>query len=467
MVFSSISFLYYFLPLALVCYFLTPVKYRNLMLFFVSLAFYFYGEPRYVLLMLATILSSYINGQLIEKYRGTKYQKIGLILDIIISLGLLGFFKYSNFIIENINNLTKADLALFKVVLPVGISFYTFQTLSYSIDVYRGAIKAQKNFITLGTYVVLFPQLVAGPIVRYSEIEQELIQRNSSYHDIALGFRRFILGLTKKVIIANNLGLLGQIFITSTAPTVLFYWLSTLSYMLQIYFDFSGYSDMAIGLGRIFGFTFPENFNYPYVAKSITDFWRRWHMTLSFWFKDYLYIPLGGSRTTKFKYYRNLLIVWFLTGLWHGAAWNFIVWGFYFGGILIIEKLGLLQLLKKVPTALQHLYTLMIVYFSWLIFNATSLAEMVYSFKALFGLTALPLINQETWYYLTSYGLIIIIAVLGATPLLRNLIQKVKQQEKGLKLINALEPLILTGLLVAATAYLIDSSFNPFIYFRF
>jgi len=467
MVFSSISFLYYFLPIVLILYFITPFKYKNLVLFIISLVFYFYGEPKYVLLMILTIFSSYINGRMIDKFKDTKFKKVFLIADIVISLGLLGIFKYTDFFISNINTIFGANLSLLKLALPIGISFYTFQTLSYSIDVYKGNVKAQKSFITLGTYVVLFPQLVAGPIVRYSDIEKELQTRKSDFQSISVGFNRFILGLAKKVILANNFGLLCQIFYNSGDKSVLFYWVYGISYMLQLYFDFSGYSDMAIGLGKIFGFNFPENFNYPYIASSITDFWRRWHMTLSSFFRDYVYIPLGGSRTSKIKFLRNILIVWFLTGFWHGADWNFIIWGLYFGIILIIEKFFLNKLLDKSPNILRHLYTLFIVFISFMIFNATSLTNVIIDIKSLIGFNQLPLANKETIYYLKSYLVVIIIGIIAATPLLKNLIIKLKENKKINNIINILEPIYLFILLVIATSYLIDSSFNPFIYFRF
>ena len=467
MVFSSISFLYFFLPLVLILYFLIPFKYKNLSLFFISLAFYFYGEPKYVILMLVTICSSYINGLFIEKYRETIFKKVFLIIDIIVSIGLLGFFKYSDFLIMNANTFLGANMALLRVALPIGISFYTFQTLSYSIDVYLGKIKAQKNFITLGTYVVLFPQLIAGPIVRYKEIENELVKRKSDFSSISAGFSRFIIGLAKKVILANNFGLLCEIFLNSGDKSVLFYWLFGLSYMLQIYFDFSGYTDMAIGLGKMFGFTFPENFNYPYIAKSITEFWRRWHMTLSRWFRDYLYIPLGGSKTTKYKFLRNIVIVWFLTGLWHGAAWNFVIWGLYFGLILIIEKLFLSKTLENIPKFFSHLYVLLIVFFSWMIFTANDLTMIITNFKSLFGFNNLPLSSREMIYYFRSYLVVLIIGIVAATPLLRSFVLKLKENKKISRIINVLEPIYLVVLLMIVTAYLIDSSFNPFIYFRF
>ena len=467
MVFSSISFLYYFLPIVLILYFITPNKHKNLILFLISLVFYFYGEPKYLSLMILTIFSSYINGRLIEKYQDTKFKKVFLITDIVISLGLLGIFKYTDFFITNINTILNSNIGLLRLALPIGISFYTFQTLSYSIDVYRGNVKAQKNFITLGTYVVLFPQLVAGPIVRYSDIEQELTKRKSDFKNISNGFNRLIIGLGKKVILANNFGLLCQMFYNSTEASVLFYWIYGISYMLQLYFDFSGYSDMAIGLGKIFGFNFPENFNYPYIAKSITDFWRRWHMTLSSFFRDYVYIPLGGNRVTKGKFLRNIIIVWFLTGMWHGAEWNFIIWGLYFGLILIIEKLFLGNLLEKSPKFIRHIYTLFIVFISFIIFNASSMENVLIDIKSLFGFNNLPLINSEAIYYLKSYFFVIIIGLLAATPILKNLVNRLKEKKSYGSIINLLEPIYLLILLVIVTAYLIDSSFNPFIYFRF
>ena len=467
MVFSSISFLYYFLPIVLILYFITPFKYKNLVLFIISLVFYFYGEPKYVLLMILTIFSSYINGRMIDKFKDTKFKKVFLIADIVISLGLLGIFKYTDFFISNINTIFGSNISFLKLALPIGISFYTFQTLSYSIDVYKGNVKAQKSFITLGTYVVLFPQLVAGPIVRYSDIEKELQKRKSDFKSISVGFNRFILGLAKKVILANNFGLLCQIFYNSGDKSVLFYWVYGISYMLQLYFDFSGYSDMAIGLGKIFGFNFPENFNYPYIAKSITDFWRRWHMTLSSFFRDYVYIPLGGNRTSKVKFLRNILIVWFLTGFWHGADWNFIIWGLYFGILLIIEKFFLAKLLDKSPNILCHLYTLLTVLISFIIFNATSLTNVITDIKSLFGFNHLPLINKETIYYLKSYLIVMIIGIIAATPMLKNSITNLKENKKINNIINILEPIYLFILLAIATSYLIDSSFNPFIYFRF
>ena len=341
MVFSSITFLFYFLPIVLAIYYIVPNKLKNLVLLIASFIFYFFGEPTYVLLIVFSNLSTYVFGRLIDKDRNTKYAKLWLTLSIVVSIGLLVYFKYANFIIKNINLWLKHKIDFIYVALPIGISFYTFQMISYLIDVYRGEAKVQKNILKLATYVTLFPQLIAGPIVRYTTIENELENRIHTMEKFALGVRRFIIGLGKKILIANVLGELCQNFLSSKELSILYYWMYAVSAMLQIYFDFSGYSDMAIGLGKMFGFEFLENFNYPYIANSITDFWRRWHISLSSWFRDYVYIPLGGNRTSKVKWLRNIMIVWLLTGLWHGAAWNFIFWGLYFGTLLIIEKIFL------------------------------------------------------------------------------------------------------------------------------
>ena len=467
MVFSSIGFLFFFLPVVLIIYFLTPAKFKNLVLFILSLLFYIYGEPRFILLVMISVISSYVNGLLIEKYRDKKFKIAFLLTDIAISLGMLGFFKYADFFIESFNGFFNGNVSLLALALPIGISFYTFQTMSYSVDVYRGKVKAQKNFITMATYVVFFPAKIAGPIVRYSEMEKELNDRKTTFEDFSLGMNRFIIGLSKKVIIANSAGYLAEAFLNTGDPSVLFYWVYGIAFMIQIYFDFSGYTDMAIGLGRMFGFKIPENFNYPYIAKSITDFWRRWHMTLSFWFRDYVYIPLGGSRGTKFKLIRNILIVWFLTGLWHGAAWNFVFWGVYFGIILIIEKFFMGKVLEKLPGICRHVYTLVIVFISWIIFNATDMNNALTTIGSLFGFGDVPLISTEALYYLRSYLVVIIIAVIGFTPLPKKLITKLKEKAKINKVMNILEPAVLLFLLIIVTAYLVDGSFNPFIYFRF
>ncbi len=465
MLFSSISFLYYFLPCVLTIYFITPTKYKNSILLLSSLLFYFYGEPIYILVMLGAIVSAYIHGILIQKY--PKYNKIFLLSSISISLIALSLFKYSDFFIESINDILNTNMKPLNLVLPIGISFYTFQILSYVIDVYKGNVKAQKSLINLATYIALFPQLIAGPIVRYIDIEKELTKRKHSYKTFSEGISRFCIGISKKVLIANALGELCQYFLQTNNKSVIFYWIYGVAFSLQIYFDFSAYSDMAIGLGKIFGFHFLENFNYPYISKSITEFWRRWHISLGAWFKDYVYIPLGGNRVSKKKLVRNILIVWMLTGLWHGANWTFVLWGVLFGILLIIEKLFLKQLLEKIPKLFQHIYVLWVIIISFIIFNANSVKEAIVQIIGLFGGNGEPIINQETLYYLKNYFVILIIAGFGATPFLKNIMTKLKEKIKIKKIINVLQPVILASLLLLVTAYLVDSSYNPFLYFRF
>ena len=465
MLFSSISFLYYFLPCVLIIYFCTPKKFKNIILLLSSLLFYFYGEPVYILVMIGSIISGYIHGLLINKYK--KYKKIFLITSITISLGLLILFKYSNFIIDNINSIFNAKFALLNLALPIGISFYTFQILSYVIDVYNEKVAVQKSIIKLATYVSLFPQLIAGPIVRYSDIEKELSNRTHSFENMALGIRRFVIGLAKKILIANQLGEISNIFLQTDETSVIFYWMYGIAFCLQIYFDFSAYSDMAIGLGKMFGFHFLENFNYPYISKSITEFWRRWHISLSTWFRDYVYIPLGGNRVGKLKLLRNIFVVWCLTGIWHGANWTFIIWGLMFGILLIIEKIFLLKALDKIPKIFRHIYVLFVVMISFIIFNATDIRQAIYQIKGLFGVNGETIINSYTLYYLKSYLVIFIIAIIGSTPLLKNIIEKLKQRSKINKIINLFEPIVIMALLLISTAYLVDNSYNPFLYFRF
>jgi alginate O-acetyltransferase complex protein AlgI len=351
--------------------------------------------------------------------------------------------------------------------LPIGISFYTFQVLSYTIDVYKGKVKVQKSFLKLATYVSLFPQLIAGPIVRYETIEQALDNREHSIENFAYGIRRFVIGLSKKVLIANALGELCNTFLATDEKSIIFYWIYGIAYSLQIYFDFSAYSDMAIGLGRIFGFHFLENFNYPYISKSITEFWRRWHISLSSWFRDYVYIPLGGNRKGKLILLRNIFIVWFLTGLWHGANWNFIVWGLMFGVLLVIEKMFLGNLLEKLPSIFQRIYVLFIVMISFIIFNATDMGQAIQNIVGLFGVNGEQFINKETIYYLKSYFVVLVIAIIGATPLLKNVIEALKKKESLRKMINIIEPIAIVAMLLVVTAYLVDNSYNPFLYFRF
>jgi len=461
MVFSSITFLFYFLPIVLALYYIAPNKYKNIVLLASSLFFYFYGEPTYVIIMIASIVFTYIFGILMNKYK--KYSKLFLILSICVSIGILIYFKYTNFLIQNINLWLKNKIDFIYVVLPIGISFYTFQLISYIIDVYRGEARVQKNVLKLAMYISLFPQLIAGPIVRYTTIEEQIENREYSFSKFSQGVRRFLVGLGKKVLIANVLGQLASIFLSSNDTSTLFYWLYAVAIMLQIYFDFSGYSDMAIGLGKMFGFEFLENFNYPYIATSITDFWRRWHISLSTWFRDYIYIPLGGNRVSKIKWFRNILVVWFLTGMWHGAAWNFIIWGLYFGILLILEKVFLGKYLEKLPKFILRIYVLLIVMISFIIFNGEGVANIFQNIGGLFGITSSSLVSAESIYYFKSYFIVLIVAIIGATPFMKNL----ANNEKLHKVINILEPIFLVILLVVSTSYIIDSSFNPFLYFRF
>ena len=462
MVFTSISFIYYFLPLLLICYFVVPKKFRNIILLMFSVLFYFYGEPKYILLMLIEVLISYVVGLLIDKYKSKNILIIGIFIHVL----LFGIFKYFNFVIINVNNLFHSNLNLLNVVLPIGISFYTFQIISYEIDVYNKKVNVQSNILKYFLYVFLFPQLIAGPIVRYQDVNNEIDNRNVTFEMFANGLRRFIVGLSKKVIIANNLGELCNIYLNLGDKSILFTWIFAISYMLQIYFDFSGYSDIAIGLGKMLGFNFPENFNYPYMAKSITDFWRRWHMTLSSWFRDYVYIPLGGNKKGVLKQIRNILIVWSLTGLWHGASWNFIVWGLYFGILLILEKFILKKYFSNVSKFIKGIYTLFLVMISFVIFQGDSLSSAFNIIKGLFGLNGELFINNVTLYYLKGYVLFIVLGVIGSTNYVKNLVIKISNG-KGKKIINILEPIYLLILLIIVTMYLIDSSYNPFLYFRF
>jgi len=466
MLFSSITFLYYFLPCVLLLYYLVPNKGKNLVLSISSLIFYGWGEPKYIIFMLISILSGYLFGLLIEKYRDTKWSKLFLFASIFVCMGMLVYFKYCDFFISNINTILKTNIPLLRIIMPIGISFYTFQILSYTIDVYREEVKAQHNLLYLMTYITSFPQLIAGPIVRYIDVEKQLEKRIYSYDTFALGIRRFVLGLSKKILIANQLGELCEIFKTSTNVSVLFFWLYAIAFMLHIYFDFSGYSDMAIGLGKMLGFEFMENFNYPYISKSITEFWRRWHISLGTWFKDYVYIPLGGNRVQKGRHFFNLFVVWFLTGFWHGASWNFIIWGLFFFVLLMIEKQWLLPYLKNAKIW-NHIYVLLFVCISFVIFNATDMKDAIYTMQGMFGLLNVPLINSESIYYAKSYAFVILLAILMATPLFKNLYYKFYDKDKFRKCLDVLEIIVLILLIIVCSAYLVDGSFNPFLYFRF
>ena len=461
MLFSSIEFLYYFLPITLIGYFLMPRKLKNFWLFITSLFFYAWGEPKYVLLMLISIGLNYIWGLAIGAAKKPAFKRLFLILSVITCLGLLGYFKYADFAVENFNAVTGLGLALPKLALPIGISFYSFQILSYTIDGYRGNVESQKNFVDFGAYVVLFPQLIAGPIVRYVDVVKELAERSTTLDDFRLGARRFLVGLGKKILIANQLGAFDEIFRASGEKSVLFYWLYAIGFSLHIYFDCSGYSDMAIGLGRIFGFKFPENFNYPYLSASVQEFWRRWHMTLGGWFRDYLYIPLGGSRVSKLKWLRNVLFVWLFTGLWHGAAWNFVIWGLMFAALLLIEKW--VPALKKLPAAVRHGYVLVLVAISFVLFNATSLSQAGSDIGGMFGFAGVPLVTNETLYYLRSYLVVFALALIGATPV----VKMAGNRLENTRFAPVLETVFMALLLIFCTASLVDGSFNPFLYFRF
>ena len=461
MLFSSIPFLYYFLPMVLVVYFLTPRKAKNTVLLVSSLIFYGWGEPKLLFLMVFTIVLFYFCGLAIGARPSARWKKAWLLVSVVISLALLGIFKYADFFIGSFNTLTGLSIPLLRLTLPVGISFYTFQSLSYTIDVYRGSVPPQKNLLSFGAYVSMFPQLIAGPIVRYADIDRELEERTHSWEGFSLGMGRFLVGLGKKVILADNFALLMKLFRESDEKSVLFYWLYAVAFTLNIYFDFSGYSDMAIGLGRMFGFHFPENFNYPYLSKSITEFWRRWHMTLGSWFRDYVYIPMGGNRVRRGRWVWNILTVWMLTGLWHGAAWNFVLWGLFFGIFLMIEKW--MPGLQKLPNALRHGYVMLAVMFSFVLFNANSISQAAGDMAGMLGLGGLPLISAPAVYYLKSYGLLFLLGILGATPLVKTLARKAADTKAAC----VLEPLVLAALLLVCTAYLVDGSFSPFLYFRF
>ncbi len=466
MLFSSLVFLFVFLPVIIVTYYLFSSRiYRNLVLLFFSLLFYAWGEPLYVILMVIEILINYLLARLISINEKTNIKRFYLIITIIIDLGLLGFYKYSNFIIDIVNGLFGLEWGFVDLSLPIGISFYTFQILSYVIDVYRGKVKVQNNVFNLATYVTMFPQLIAGPIVRYETIENELIDRKESVQMVSDGIRRFIIGLGKKIIIANNMAIIAdRVFLDTTLAEYSFFiaWIGAISYSLQIYFDFSGYSDMAIGIGKIFGFNFLENFNYPYIAKSITDFWRRWHISLSSWFRDYVYIPLGGNRVSKPRWILNIMIVWMLTGLWHGASYNFVVWGLYYGLFLIIEKVFLLKILEKAKL-INHLFTLLVVIFGFVIFNSSSLDQVTTFFSNMFMSVPnfdISFLETGGLVYLIPY---FIIACIAATPLSKNIGISVKDKE----LFGYGYDLYLFVLLLICVIFLVNSSYNPFIYFRF
>jgi alginate O-acetyltransferase complex protein AlgI len=459
MIFSSITFIYYFLPILLTFYFIVPNKYKNIILLIFSLLFYFLGEPKYIIVLILSCIINYLLSKQIEK---DKHSKLYLLIALIYNIGSLLVFKYTDFFISNVNNILNTEIPFMYIIMPIGISFYTFQAIGYIVDVYRKKHKSAKNIIEFMTYLCLFPQLIAGPIVRYADVEKELKERTHSFDKFSEGIKRFVIGLSKKVLLANVLGEFSKLLITET---VISSWLKPIAYTLQIYFDFSGYSDMAIGLGLMFGFKFLENFNYPLIASSITDFWRRWHISLSSWFRDYIYIPLGGNRGGKVKLIRNIFVVWFLTGFWHGASWNFIIWGLYFGIILVIEKFFIGKYIEKTKV-FKYIYSLIIVIISFLIFNSNTTKDIFISLKNMFGLNNLEFINVETLYYLKSYLITLVVAAISATPVIKNIISKIENKNIK-KAILILEPVLYILLLILSTAFLIDESFNPFLYFRF
>lgn len=461
MLFSSIPFLYYFLPLVMLCYFISPKGFKNTVLLVFSLVFYAWGEPKYVFLMLATIAAFYLCGLAIGRARQKPWKKVWLYLSVAVGVGFLAIFKYADFFVHSFNKATGLSISLLRLALPVGISFYTFQSLSYTIDVYRGDVPVQKNPISFGAYVTLFPQLIAGPIVRYADVARELDSRTHNWEGISYGVRRFLVGLAKKILIADQFALLIKLFRQSPEPSVLFYWIYAIAFMLNIYFDFSGYSDMAIGLGRIFGFHFNENFNYPYISKSVTEFWRRWHISLGSWFRDYVYIPMGGNRVRKPRWVLNILTVWLLTGLWHGAAWNFVLWGLLFAVMLLAEKW--VSALQKIPGFFRHLYVLLVVCISFVLFNAESLPQAGSDLMGMLGFGKIPMITGQTVYYLRSFGLLFVLGILGATPIVKCFAERISRTRAG----AILEPVVLLALLLLCTAYLVDGSFSPFLYFRF
>ena len=456
MLFSSIEFLYYFLPIVIIGYFLLPKCLRNGWLLAVSLVFYAWGEPKLIRVMAASIVLNWAWGIGIGRAKSIGWKRFFLVLSCLTCLGLLGWYKYADFAFQNLNALLGTAIPLPKLILPIGISFYSFQILSYTVDVYRGEAEIQYNIVDFGCYVVLFPQLIAGPIVRYVDVERELKSRKTTAEDFRLGLRRFVFGLGKKILIANQLGQFIELFRASGEKSLLFYWLYALAFCLHIYFDFSGYSDMAIGLGRIFGFRFPENFNYPFLSGSVQEFWRRWHMTLGGWFRDYLYIPLGGSRVSRGKWLRNVLFVWMFTGLWHGAAWTFVLWGLLFAALLLMEKA---VNVTAWPRLVRHGYVLLVIAFSFVLFNAADLSQAASDMAGMLGFGGVPLVTAPTLYYLRSYAGVFLLGLVGATPWPRQLALK-----REMPIADAV---VMAGLLLLCTASLVDGSFNPFLYFRF
>ena len=468
MVFSSIGFIFVFLSATLLCYFIVPKKLRNLVLLISSLIFYYIGEQHLIWLMIASSLTDYFCSLGIEHFREKKgMTRLFLCISLVINLSLLGYFKYADLFINSFNALTGAAVPLLKIALPIGISFYTFQTMSYTIDVYRGEVRAEKNFINFAAYVTLFPQLVAGPIVRYETVAAELKERSVTLEKFSLGISRFCIGLGKKVLIANSLAALVKLYAEAEGGhTVLMAWAYAIALPLQIYFDFSGYSDMAIGLGHMFGFTFLENFNYPFIAKTATDFWRRWHMSLGTWFRDYVYFPMGGNRVKPARHIFNLLVVWFITGMWHGASYNFILWGVYYGVLIILEKYIYGKYLEK-SHVISRIYFFFVTVFGFIIFDTENLSQVFSKFGELFGVGTTALYDTSSLFYVSSYLFTLVIAFVCAMPIGKKLRAKLCEKEKSRAVFTCLGYAACFAMLIVSTAYLIDGSYNPFLYFRF
>ena len=468
MLFSSIVFLFTFLPAVMILYYLLPVRFRNVILLLASLVFYAWGEPVYLFLMLLSILFNYFSGlDIARNLQDKRAAKRSLVFNLIINLAVLGFFKYEGFVLDTLNGILPVHISYHALPLPIGISFYTFQILSYIIDVYRGNVKVQTNLPNFALYVTMFPQLIAGPIVQYADVDEQLASREVSWTKFGEGSMYFIRGLAKKVLLANTSGMIFT-EVSGLAKgniAVMTAWLGAFAYMFQIYFDFSGYSDMAIGLGKMFGFEFNMNFNYPYVSKSITEFWRRWHISLSSWFRDYVYIPLGGNRVSKIKHIRNLLIVWFLTGLWHGAAWNFVAWGLYYGVILIIEKYLLSQVLDRLPDVVRHIYSIVLVVIGWVLFFSSSFGQAADYIRVMFGAGAHGFADRESMYLLTSNLILWLILIFGSTPLVHFRYEHMLRSKKwNTTIINSV---VYAALFIVCIAYLVTETYNPFLYFRF
>lgn len=473
MVFSSLLFLFRFLPAVLLLYYIAPRKIRNLVLLLFSLLFYAWGEPKYVFLMLFSITMDFFMGQMVAKSKARNNRKAAkrfLTISIVVNLSILAFFKYADFIIGTINNVAGLSLPMLSIPLPIGISFFTFQTMSYVIDVYKGATKVQKNWVNYGTYVSMFPQLIAGPIVQYKTIAEQMEHRKENASDFAEGIHRFLLGMGKKVLLANTIGLLcdAVMALEITQVPVLTAWLGAIAYTFQIYFDFSGYSDMAIGLGKMFGFHFLENFNYPYISRSITEFWRRWHISLSSWFKEYVYIPLGGNRRGVLLQARNILVVWMLTGIWHGASWNYVLWGVYYGILLMLEKFLLKPVLKHLPGVLQNVYTMVLVIFGWVLFKCEDLSYCFSYLKAMVGGFHAGWIGRESMYLLRNYGALLVILLFGCTMIPKKIGHRITGKFGETSWIGLVLRIVwYGGIFLISLAYLVDATYNPFLYFRF